>query len=80
MQFSRSLNVPVYSPFVANRYISCISFFQIKVSIAPGTHISEEEINKQLADKERVAAALENPTLRKLVDDCLIPSIVSDAD
>ncbi|KAG5454862.1 Cytosolic iron-sulfur assembly component 2B [Clonorchis sinensis] len=54
--------------------------FKIKVSIAPGTHISEEEINKQLADKERVAAALENPTLRKLVDDCLIPSIVSDAD
>lgn len=37
----------------------------------PGTHDSEDEINKQLADKERVAAALENPALLKLVNNCL---------
>jgi hypothetical protein len=28
------------------------------VRITPGTHITEDAINKQLADKERVAAAL----------------------
>ncbi|CAN0861884.1 Protein AE7-like 1 [Linum grandiflorum] len=28
-------------------------------------------VNKQLNDKERVAAALENPNLRQLVDECL---------
>ncbi|RTG91062.1 pre-mRNA-splicing factor SYF2, partial [Schistosoma bovis] len=38
----------------------------IEVKVKPGTHDSEDEINKQLADKERVAAALENPALLKL--------------
>lgn len=28
-------------------------------------------VNKQLNDKERVAAALENPNLRQLVDECI---------
>ncbi|CAH8297545.1 unnamed protein product [Schistosoma turkestanicum] len=45
--------------------------FKIEVKVKPGTHNSEDEINKQLADKERVAAALENPALLKLVNDCL---------
>lgn len=31
-------------------------------------------VNKQLNDKERVAAALENPNLRQLVDECLYSS------
>ncbi|KAE9466978.1 hypothetical protein C3L33_01119, partial [Rhododendron williamsianum] len=31
----------------------------------------ESFVNKQLNDKERVAAALENPNLRQLVDECL---------
>ena len=31
----------------------------------------ELAVNKQLNDKERVAAALENPNLRQLVDECL---------
>ena len=35
------------------------SKFKLRVAIAPGAHASEDEINKQLADKERVAAALE---------------------
>ena len=34
--------------------------FKVSVSISPGTHASEAAINKQLADKERVASALEN--------------------
>lgn len=31
-------------------------------------------VNKQLNDKERVAAALENPNLVEMVDECLSPS------
>ncbi|CAH8569821.1 unnamed protein product [Heterobilharzia americana] len=46
--------------------------FKIEVKVKPGTHDTEDEINKQLADKERVAAALENPSLLKLVNDCLV--------
>jgi metal-sulfur cluster biosynthetic enzyme len=45
--------------------------FKVGVAIAPGTHASEKEINKQLDDKERVAAALENPHLLKVVDKCI---------
>jgi hypothetical protein len=33
--------------------------------------VDEMAVNKQLNDKERVAAALENPNLRQLVDECL---------
>ncbi|KAH6756621.1 MIP18 family protein [Perilla frutescens var. hirtella] len=32
------------------------------------------QVNKQLNDKERVAAALENPNLVDMVDECLAPS------
>ena len=34
----------------------------------------ERTVNKQLNDKERVAAAMENPNLRQLVDECLYSS------
>ncbi|KAH3769380.1 hypothetical protein DPMN_170647 [Dreissena polymorpha] len=44
---------------------------QVDVKIAPGTHASEDAVNKQLADKERVAAALENSHLLKVVNQCL---------
>uniref|UniRef100_A0A3B5MAR5 Cytosolic iron-sulfur assembly component 2B n=1 Tax=Xiphophorus couchianus TaxID=32473 RepID=A0A3B5MAR5_9TELE len=44
--------------------------FKIDVHITPGTHASEEA-NKQLADKERVAAALENSSLLEVVNQCL---------
>lgn len=44
------------------------------VVVYPGSHASEEALNKQLADKERVAAALENPKLREMVDQCLANS------
>ncbi|TKR67897.1 hypothetical protein L596_023974 [Steinernema carpocapsae] len=46
---------------------------KIIVRITPGTHNTEESINKQLADKERVAAAMENPTLMAAVNQCLTP-------
>ena len=39
--------------------------------ITEGGHASEEQVNKQLNDKERVAAALENQHLLSMVDRCL---------
>eukprot|EP00041_Stephanoeca_diplocostata_P026789 m.728162 g.728162 ORF g.728162 m.728162 type:complete len:158 (-) comp23044_c0_seq10:2333-2806(-) len=45
--------------------------FKIKVEIFPGTHASRDAVNKQLADKERVAAALENSHLLEAVNTCL---------
>ncbi|NXN42116.1 MIP18 protein, partial [Rhinoptilus africanus] len=45
--------------------------FKLDVRITPGTHASEHAVNKQLADKERVAAALENSHLLEVVNQCL---------
>ncbi|KAJ3610180.1 hypothetical protein NHX12_022274 [Muraenolepis orangiensis] len=45
--------------------------FKIDVHITPGTHATEDAVNKQLADKERVAAALENSQLLEVVNQCL---------
>lgn len=45
--------------------------FKVQVEIAPGTHQSEAAVNKQLGDKERVAAALENQNLLDVVNQCL---------
>ena len=38
------------------------------------SHFFFNTVNKQLNDKERVAAALENPNLLDMVDECLAPS------
>ncbi|XP_055826961.1 protein AE7-like 1 isoform X1 [Solanum dulcamara] len=48
--------------------------FKVDIKVAPGSHADEESVNKQLSDKERVAAAMENPNLRQLVDECLYSS------
>ena len=45
--------------------------FKVRVCITPGSHASEDAVNKQLADKERVAAALENGHLLEVVNQCL---------
>ncbi|XP_039130597.1 protein AE7-like 1 [Dioscorea cayenensis subsp. rotundata] len=45
--------------------------FKVDINVSPGSHANEESVNKQLNDKERVAAALENPNLRQFVDECL---------
>ncbi|KAJ0566084.1 putative MIP18 family, Fe-S cluster assembly domain superfamily [Helianthus annuus] len=50
------------------------SRFKVDIKVAPGTHATEDAVNKQLNDKERVAAALENPNLVDMVDECLTPS------
>jgi metal-sulfur cluster biosynthetic enzyme len=44
---------------------------KIQVEIEPGTHASEHAINKQLRDKERVCAALENKHLAGVVNKCI---------
>ncbi|KAG7169361.1 Cytosolic iron-sulfur assembly component 2B-like [Homarus americanus] len=58
----------VYDPFDAREV-----FDLVDVRITPGTHSSEHAINKQLSDKERVAAALENPHLLEVINKCLNP-------
>lgn len=45
--------------------------YDVDVFIKEGTHVAEFAINKQLNDKERVAAAMENPHLISVVDECL---------
>eukprot|EP00873_Tetraselmis_striata_P025398 jgi/Tetstr1/445662/TSEL_003467.t1 len=46
--------------------------FKIDIFVTPGTHATEEAVNKQLNDKERVAAALENSDiLTRMVNPCL---------
>jgi hypothetical protein len=52
--------------------------------VSPGSHNLEKEgsnsytanltffaVNKQINDKERTFAAMENPNLKKIVDDCI---------
>ncbi|KAM1100423.1 hypothetical protein ACFX15_006665 [Malus domestica] len=50
------------------------SRYKVDIRVAPGSHATEAAVNKQLNDKERVAAALENPGLIDMVDECLSPS------
>lgn len=45
--------------------------YKFDVSITPGTHSQEQQVSKQLRDKERVSAALENPNLLSLVEKCI---------
>ncbi|KAK0898282.1 hypothetical protein LTR57_021697 [Friedmanniomyces endolithicus] len=45
--------------------------FRIDVRIKPGTSGTAGEVNKQLGDKERVAAAMENKSLLNVVNNML---------
>ncbi|OTB05111.1 hypothetical protein M426DRAFT_73045 [Hypoxylon sp. CI-4A] len=42
--------------------------YRVDIMIKEGTHSQDDQVNKQLADKERVAAALENDTLKNVLD------------
>ena len=60
---------------------------QLDIKVSEGTHSIEDDgkyrdiqdimctlyllVNKQINDKERVAAAIENPDLRKIVEECV---------
>lgn len=45
--------------------------FKLNIFLKEGSHDTELEINKQINDKERVAAAMENPSLFDLVEKCI---------
>ncbi|KAI1174292.1 FAM96B protein [Nemania sp. FL0916] len=45
--------------------------YRVDVMIKEGTHSQDDQVNKQLADKERVAAALENATLKGVLEKML---------
>ncbi|OXU29110.1 MIP18 family protein galla-1 [Nasonia vitripennis] len=48
-----------------------LALFKLDIYIKEGAHSTEQEINKQINDKERIAAAMENPNLRELVEKCI---------
>lgn len=41
--------------------------YKTKVLVTKGTHVNEEEINKQINDKERISAAIENPNIGRVL-------------
>lgn len=45
--------------------------FKLDIVVSEGTHTIEGDVNKQINDKERVAAAMENPNLREMVEECI---------
>ncbi|PHH79259.1 hypothetical protein CDD82_2518 [Ophiocordyceps australis] len=45
--------------------------YRVDVRCKANSHTQDEQVNKQLADKERVAAALENDSLRAVLDKML---------
>lgn len=45
-------------------------YFKLSVQCAEGSHASADDINCQLADKERVSAAFENPKIMSLLTQC----------
>ena len=47
--------------------------WKVDLAVEPGSHVQEEEITKQINDKERVCAALENPHILKEVKALLNP-------
>ncbi|KAL2912305.1 MIP18 protein galla-2 [Polyrhizophydium stewartii] len=49
--------------------------FKVDIIVSEGSHQSELAVNRQLNDKERVAAALENKHLLEVVNQCLKTAI-----
>ncbi|OLN82860.1 MIP18 family protein [Colletotrichum chlorophyti] len=45
--------------------------YRVDVKVKENAHAQDDQVNKQLSDKERVAAALENDTLRGVLDKML---------
>lgn len=71
---SRSLSPPCFSSLHSpRRFFACICH-HLHTQLSPGSHSTEEAVNKQLNDKERVLAALENPALLEMVNRCLAGS------
>ncbi|THH06215.1 hypothetical protein EW145_g4233 [Phellinidium pouzarii] len=53
------------------QYFQFNLYKKVDIRVKPGSHQTEAALNKQLNDKERVAAALENPALLNVVEQCL---------
>jgi metal-sulfur cluster biosynthetic enzyme len=47
--------------------------WKILIEVSAGTHDQANEINRQLRDKERISAALENPRLIKMIESITSP-------
>ncbi len=45
--------------------------YRVDVRCKESSHVQDDQVNKQLADKERVAAALENDSLKGVLDKML---------
>eukprot|EP00002_Diphylleia_rotans_P019734 TRINITY_DN3815_c0_g1_i3.p2 TRINITY_DN3815_c0_g1~~TRINITY_DN3815_c0_g1_i3.p2 ORF type:complete len:173 (-),score=30.80 TRINITY_DN3815_c0_g1_i3:964-1482(-) len=45
--------------------------FKLDITVTKGSHQTEEQVNRQINDKERVQSALENPQLLGLVENCI---------
>ncbi|KAJ1672789.1 hypothetical protein EV182_006501 [Spiromyces aspiralis] len=61
------------------RLLRCLpERFKVDIKVVPGSHQSEASVNKQLNDKERVAAALENVHLLEVIDQCLSTASMDD--
>jgi metal-sulfur cluster biosynthetic enzyme len=46
-------------------------YYKLTVICEEGSHTTAESISKQLADKERVSAAFENPSIMGLLESCV---------
>ncbi|CAL9220150.1 unnamed protein product [Arabidopsis halleri] len=62
------LPTPIGLCLIAKLVQSLPARFKVDVRVAPGSHDKEKTVNKQLGDKERVAAGLENPDLVALLN------------
>lgn len=76
IEFSPTINHCSMAPLIGLSIIvkllrSISDLFKIDVRITSGTHDAETEYNKQLRDKERVAAALENSNLLGVINACI---------
>eukprot|EP00123_Amoebidium_parasiticum_P019410 comp25093_c0_seq1/m.46955 comp25093_c0_seq1/g.46955 ORF comp25093_c0_seq1/g.46955 comp25093_c0_seq1/m.46955 type:complete len:156 (-) comp25093_c0_seq1:185-652(-) len=45
--------------------------FKLDIQLSKGSHNTEDDVNKQINDKERICAAMENPELSTIVEECL---------
>lgn len=45
-------------------------YYKLRVTCADGAHVNAEDISRQLTDKERIAAASENPRIMGLIRAC----------
>jgi len=45
---------------------------KISIFVEKGAHDIEDDVNKQINDKERVSAAMENPNIKQVVERCIV--------